>query len=60
MVTSISPRSLQERRLCHCKMDVLMVARYFTPQHGLTGWSERGGTFGVAPVTKGRGKGPAV
>ena len=42
----------------HCKMDVLMVARYFTPQHGLKGWSERGGTPGVAPITKGRGQGP--
>ena len=35
-----------------------MVARYFTPQHGLKGWSERGGTSGVAHITKGRG--PAV
>ena len=42
----------------HCKMDVLMVARYFTPQHGLKGWSERGATSGVAHITKGRGKGP--
>ena len=35
-----------------------MVARYFTPQHGFKGWSERGGTSGVAPITKGRGQGP--
>ena len=32
---------------------VLMVARYFTPQHGLKGWSERGGTSGLAHITKG-------
>ena len=42
----------------HCKLDVLMVARYFTPQHRLKGWSERGGTSGVAPITKGRGQWP--
>ena len=35
-----------------------MVARYFTPQHGLKGWSESGGTSGVAPITKGRGQWP--
>ena len=35
-----------------------MVARYYTPQHGLEGWSERGGTSGVALITKGRGQGP--
>ena len=40
----------------HCKLDVLMVARYFTPQHGLKGWSERGGTSGAAPISKGRVK----
>ena len=54
----VGPRSLQERRVYHCKLDVLMVARYFTPQHGLKGWSERGGTSGVAPITKGRGQWP--
>ena len=56
----IIPKSFQERRLCHPKMYVLMVARYFTPQHVLKGWSESGGTSGVAYITKGRGKGPAV
>ena len=45
-------------RLCHCKIDVLMVARYFTPQHGLKGWSEGGDTSGVAHITEGRGQGP--
>ena len=35
-----------------------MVARYFTPQHGLKGWSESGSTSGVAPITKGGGQGP--
>ena len=35
-----------------------MVARYFTPQHGLKEWSESGGTSGVAPITKGRGQVP--
>ena len=35
-----------------------MVARYFTPQHGLKEWSERGGISGVAHITKGRGQGP--
>ena len=51
----VRPRSFQERRLCHCKMDVLMVARYFTTQHGFKGWSEGGDTSGVAHVSKGRG-----
>ena len=37
-----------------------MVARHFTPQHGLKGWSEGGSTSGVAHITKGRGKGTAV
>ena len=37
-----------------------MVARYFTPQHGLKGWSERGGTSGVAPITRGRGQWPSI
>ena len=36
---------VQERRLCRCKMNVLMLARYFTPQHGLKEWSEGGGTI---------------
>ena len=58
MYLCVYARSLQERGLYHCKLDVLMVARYFTPQHGLKGWSERGGTYGVAPITKGRGQGP--
>ena len=39
-------------------MNVLMVARYFTPQHGPKGWSEGGDTSGVAHITKGRGQGP--
>ena len=42
------------------KMYVLMVARYFTPQHGLKGWSERGGTSGVVHITKGMGQGPCT
>ena len=39
-------------------MHVLMVARYFTPQHGLKGWSERDGISGVATIAKGRAQGP--
>ena len=34
-----------------------MVARYFTPQQGLKGWSECGDISGVAHITKGRGQG---
>ena len=57
-MSPVESRSLQERRLYHCnlcKLDVLMVARYFTSQHGFKGWSARGGTSGVDHITKGKG-----
>ena len=31
--------------MCHFKIYVLMVARYFNPQHGLKGWSEGWDTY---------------